>query len=207
MDSSPPGSSIPGILQARILEWAAISFSKDRVCSVANLCGILCDPMDYSPPGSSVNGIFPGKNTGVGCHFLLQGEIFPTQGLNSHLLCLLHWQVDIFCHLCRKSEHVWPETSSLWKACLLGESWAGLGELGFGEGTHHSQEWEEGLLGLRVCQQCGLCFFSGSQELCTCLKEVTLWLTPDKHPESWVSDELPWRNTAHRGVIACCWGN
>ena len=28
VDSSPPGSSIPGILQARILEWVAISFSK-----------------------------------------------------------------------------------------------------------------------------------------------------------------------------------
>ena len=27
IDSSPPGSSIPGILQARILEWVAISFS------------------------------------------------------------------------------------------------------------------------------------------------------------------------------------
>jgi len=36
---------------------------------------------------------FPGKNTGMGCHFLLQG-IFPTQGLNPHLMCLLHWQVD-----------------------------------------------------------------------------------------------------------------
>ena len=34
---------------------------------------------------------FPGKNTGVGCHFLLQ-EIFLTQGLNPSLLCLLHWQ-------------------------------------------------------------------------------------------------------------------
>ena len=32
----------------------------------------------------SMELIFPGKNTGVGCHFLLQG-IFPTQGLN---LCL-----------------------------------------------------------------------------------------------------------------------
>jgi len=31
---------------------------------------------------------FPGKNTEVGCHFLLQG-IFPTQGLNPYLLCLL----------------------------------------------------------------------------------------------------------------------
>ena len=36
---------------------------------------------------------FPGRNTGVVCHFLLQG-IFPTQRLNLCLLCLLHWQVD-----------------------------------------------------------------------------------------------------------------
>ena len=49
--------------------------------------------MDYSLPDSSVHGIFPGKNTGVGCHFLLQG-ILPTQGLNSGLLHLLHWQVN-----------------------------------------------------------------------------------------------------------------
>ena len=33
----------------------------------------------------------PGKNTGVGCHFLLQG-IFWTQGSNLSLLSLLHWQ-------------------------------------------------------------------------------------------------------------------
>ena len=33
---------------------------------------------------------FPGKNSGVGCHFLLQGN-FYIQGLN---LCLLQWQVD-----------------------------------------------------------------------------------------------------------------
>ena len=36
---------------------------------------------------------FPGKKTGVGCHFLLQ-EIFATQGSNLHLLSLLPWQVD-----------------------------------------------------------------------------------------------------------------
>ena len=36
---------------------------------------------------------FPGKNTGIGFHFLLQG-IFPTQGSNLHLLSLLHWQAD-----------------------------------------------------------------------------------------------------------------
>ena len=40
-------------------------------------------------PGSSVHDS-PGKYTGVGCHFLLQG-IFQTQGVNLHLL---PWQVD-----------------------------------------------------------------------------------------------------------------
>ena len=53
-------------------------------------CLTLCD---CSPPGSSVHRDSPDKTTGVGCHALLQ-EIFPTQGLNLHLLCLLHWQAD-----------------------------------------------------------------------------------------------------------------
>ena len=48
--------------------------------------------MDCSLPGSSVLGDSPGKNTGVGCHTLLQG-IFLTQGLNPHLLHLLDWQM------------------------------------------------------------------------------------------------------------------
>ena len=48
------------------------------------------DPMDCSLLGPSVHGIFPGKNTRVGCHFLLQG-IFPTQGANPSLL---RWQVE-----------------------------------------------------------------------------------------------------------------
>ena len=46
-----------------------------------SLCPTYCNPMDCSQPGSSVHGIFPGKNIGVGCHFLLQG-IFPTQVSN-----------------------------------------------------------------------------------------------------------------------------
>ena len=55
---------------------------------------ILCNPMDCSPPSSSVLGDSPGKNTGVGCHALLQG-IFPIQGSNPNLLCLLHRQAII----------------------------------------------------------------------------------------------------------------
>ena len=42
------------------------------------------DPMDCSTPGPSIHGDYPGKNTGVGCHALLQG-IFSTQGPNPGL--------------------------------------------------------------------------------------------------------------------------
>ena len=59
------------------------------LCLVALLCPALCNPMDWGLPGSSVHGDSPGKDTGVGCHALLQG-IFPTQGSNPGLL---HWQV------------------------------------------------------------------------------------------------------------------
>ena len=48
-------------------------------------------PMDGSPPRLLCPWDSPGKNTGVGCHALPQG-IFPTQGSNLSLLCLLHWQ-------------------------------------------------------------------------------------------------------------------
>ena len=62
MDHGPPGSSVHRILQARILEWVAISFSRDKVWSewseVAQLCPTLWDPMDCSLPGSSIHGIF-----------------------------------------------------------------------------------------------------------------------------------------------------
>ena len=56
----------------------SLSFS---LCLVSQSCLTLCNPMDCSLPGSSVHGNSPGKNTGVGCHALLQG-IFPTRGSN-----------------------------------------------------------------------------------------------------------------------------
>ena len=49
-------------------------------CLVAQSCLTLCNPMDCSLPGSSVHEYSPGKNTGMGCHALLQG-IFPTPGI------------------------------------------------------------------------------------------------------------------------------
>ena len=53
---------VPGILQARTLEWAAISFS--NICMHAKLlqsCPTLCDPMDSSPPGSYVHRILQAR--------------------------------------------------------------------------------------------------------------------------------------------------
>ena len=62
MDCSPPGSSVLGILQARILEWVAIYFSK--ACMHAKSlqsCPTLCDPVDSIPPGSPVQGILQAR--------------------------------------------------------------------------------------------------------------------------------------------------
>ena len=74
-----------------------ISFYGSVIFEVrAQLTSVVPDsfqPMDCYPAGSSLHGNSPGRNTRLGCHVLLPG-MFPTQGLNLHLLCLLHWQAD-----------------------------------------------------------------------------------------------------------------
>ena len=71
-DGSPPGSPVPGILQARTLERVAISFF--NACLHAKSlqsCPTLW-PHRRQPTRLSCPWDSPGKNTGVGCHFLLQ---------------------------------------------------------------------------------------------------------------------------------------
>ena len=74
IDSSPPGSPVPGILQARTLEWVAISFSNcmkvKSESEVAQLCPTL-RPHGLPPTRFLLPWDFPGKSTGVGCHCLL----------------------------------------------------------------------------------------------------------------------------------------
>ena len=80
-----PGSDPPGA------HTACLSFDWSCGCVWAKslqLCLILGDPMDCSPPALCPRD-FPGKNTGVGCHALLQG-IFLAQGSNPSLWCRLH---------------------------------------------------------------------------------------------------------------------
>ena len=75
IDGSPPGFPIPGILQARTLEWVAISFSnawkwkvKVKLLSRVRHAAIPRTAANQAPPSMD----FPGKSTGVGCHCLLQ---------------------------------------------------------------------------------------------------------------------------------------
>ena len=104
MDCSPPGSSVHGILQARILQCVAMpsfrgsSQSRDRTyvscvsCAgrqtlyhrvIAKSCPTL-RPHGLQPARVPCPWDFPGKNAGVDCHFLLQG-IFLTQETNPGL--------------------------------------------------------------------------------------------------------------------------
>ena len=77
----------------------------------AQSCPTLCDPMDCSPPGSSCPWYSPGKNSGLGCHFLLQ------PGAWTHVSCtgrrfLYHWATGeaiwvLFCVLIAIYEVGW----------------------------------------------------------------------------------------------------
>ena len=74
IDGSPPGSPGPGILQARVLEWVAISFSnawKWKV-KVKALSRVWLSATPWTEPTRLLRPWdFPGKSTGVGCHCLL----------------------------------------------------------------------------------------------------------------------------------------
>ena len=87
-----PGAGLRGLW----LWWAGLELRFSVVACVGTpcLCSFVSDCLQ--PPGLEPARLLcprdsPGKNTGVGCHSLLQG-IFPTQGLKSSLLCLRHWQ-------------------------------------------------------------------------------------------------------------------
>ena len=61
IDGSPPGSSVSGLLQARILEWIAISISSAWMHAKSlQSCSTLCNP-EGTPPGSSVPGILQAR--------------------------------------------------------------------------------------------------------------------------------------------------
>ena len=73
-------------LKCHLFREDFLDYSRPRIATlhVIAYCLTLCDPMDCSLTRFLRPWDFPGKNTGVGCHFLLQ-EIYPTQVLNPGL--------------------------------------------------------------------------------------------------------------------------
>ena len=87
IDGSPPGSPVPGILQAGTLKWVAMSSSNESESEseVAQPTRLL-HPWD-----------FPGKSTEVGCHCLLCSCLYCVLNhLHFSLICLFKGQVFFF---------------------------------------------------------------------------------------------------------------
>ena len=117
VDGSPPGSPIPGILQAGTLEWVAISFSnvwkwKVKIKLLSHV-RLLVTPWTAAHQAPFCPWDFPGKSTGVGCHcllwwkpyahnlnsviniflYLLYPSIHPSLFINKSILILVHVRV------------------------------------------------------------------------------------------------------------------
>ena len=73
----------------QLSDFHSLTHGKIVYVLIAQSCLILATPSTAARLLCSWN--FPGKNTRIGCHFLLQ-EIFATQGSNHHPLCLLLWK-------------------------------------------------------------------------------------------------------------------
>ena len=98
------------------------------------LCLTLCDPIDGSPPGSSPWDS-PGKNTGVGCHFLLQRIKVKSESEVAQLCPTLHDSMD--CSLPGSSTHgmfqarvlEWVAIAFSWVAIKTNDAWVQLPEI------------------------------------------------------------------------------
>ena len=71
---------------------SVIGIYKVYVCAVLSYCVMSNSFVTVAHQAPLSMGL-PRQDTGVGCHFLLQG-VFLTQGSNPHLLYILHWQED-----------------------------------------------------------------------------------------------------------------
>jgi len=88
-------SSVLDMLSMRCISHT----KKESESEVAQSCPTLCDPMECTRLLHPWD--FPGKSTGVGCHFLLQG-IFLTQGSNPGLPDCR----QMFYHLSHQGSHI-----------------------------------------------------------------------------------------------------
>ena len=91
--SLPPKSCVQPIHAFPLSPSETITNIANRLMNAKSfhMCPSLCNPMNYGPSGISVHGILQTRILEWVAMPLLQG-IFPTQGSNPQLLCLLHWQ-------------------------------------------------------------------------------------------------------------------
>ena len=88
IDTAHQAPPVPGILQARTLEWVAISFSNAWKWSRLVLSNSL-QPHGLQPTRLLRPWDFPGKSTGVGCHCLLHTVFY--QALSGVSWALHNW--------------------------------------------------------------------------------------------------------------------
>ena len=123
IDGSPTGSPVPGILQARTLEWVAVAFSnawkwKVKVKSLSRVW-LLATPWTAGLPGSSIHGIFQTRVLAVGCHCLLQKEMGAIGFFLSLPTCI--WPVHLYTIIFKASKGNIPIFLEQWFSnfCLL----------------------------------------------------------------------------------------
>ena len=109
IDGTLPGSPIPRILQARRLEWVAISFSnawKWKV-KVKSLIRVRLFSTPWTQPTRLLHPWdFPGKSTGVGCHCLLRcpGWYTPKSEVHSQVCSAVS---TLYCWCIKWSQWSW----------------------------------------------------------------------------------------------------
>ena len=96
-------SWLPSFHQPRSFPVSTLHLQEVAVNVCTQSCPALMTPWTVASPGD-----FLGKNIGMGCHFLLQ-VIFPTQGSNLRLLCLLHCR-QILYHWATREAHAFTES-------------------------------------------------------------------------------------------------
>ena len=89
IDGSPPGSPVPGVLQARTLEWVAISFSNawsEKWKETRSFVSTSLRPHGLQPTRPLYPWDFPDKSTGVGCLCLLRIVTYPSIKLSGEFI-------------------------------------------------------------------------------------------------------------------------
>ena len=150
IDSSPPGSPVPGILQARTLEWVAISFSNAWKWKVKVKSPVVSDSL--RPHGLQPTRLLrpqesSGKSTGVGYH---------------RLLLLLHLGIDIYTYIYVKILHVCVLVAQSWTLCeskdCSSPGFSGVGCHALLQGIFRTQGLNAGLHCGQILYLCHLSF-------------------------------------------------